>query len=56
MERLTNALEWIRGQRKKLARAIRILSERVNLNTIARIEPCYVLEEALEGIGFVNLL
>ena len=44
------------SEEERLARAIRILSERINLNTIARIEPCYVLEEALEDIGSVNLL
>lgn len=44
------------SEEERLARAIRILSERINLNSIARIEPCYILEEALEDIRSVNLL
>lgn len=44
------------SEKERLASAIRILSERINLNTIARIEPCYVLEEAQEDMRSVNLL
>ena len=44
------------SEEERLARAIRILSEEVNLNSIVRIEPCYILEEAQEDMGSVNLL
>lgn len=44
------------SEEERLARAIRILSEEVNLNSIVRIEPCYILEEAPEDMGSVNLL
>lgn len=44
------------SEEEGLARAIRILSEEVNLNSIVRIEPCYLLEEAPEDMGSVNLL
>ena len=44
------------SEEERLAHAIRILSEEVNLNSIVRIEPCYILEEAPEDMGSVNLL
>lgn len=44
------------SEEERLARAIRMLSEEVNLNSIVRIEPCYILEEAPEDMGSVNLL
>lgn len=44
------------SEEERLTRAIRILSEEVNLNSIVRIEPCYILEEATEDIRSVNLL
>lgn len=44
------------SEEERLARAIRILSERINLNSIVRIEPCYVLEETQEDIRPINLL
>lgn len=44
------------SEEERLVRAIRILSERINLDNIARIEPCYILEEAQEDMGSVNLL
>ena len=44
------------SEEERLARAIRILSERINLNSIARIEPCYILKETQEDIRSINLL
>lgn len=44
------------SEEERLARAIRILSERVNLDNIERIEPCYVLKETQEDMRSVNLL
>ena len=44
------------SEEERLVRAIRILSERINLDNIARIEPFYILEEAQEDMGSVNLL
>lgn len=44
------------SEEERLVLAIRRLSEKVNLNTIARIEPCYVLEETQEDMRSVNLL
>ena len=44
------------SEEERLARAIRILSERINLNNIVRIEPRYILEEASEDMRSVNLL
>lgn len=44
------------SEEERLALAIGRLSERVNLNNIARIEPCYVLEETQEDIRPINLL
>ncbi len=44
------------SEEERLALAVRRLSERVNLDSIVRIEPCYILEEAPEDMGSVNLL
>ena len=44
------------SEEERLVRAIRILSERINLNNIVRIEPRYILEEASEDMRSVNLL
>ena len=43
-------------EENRLALAVRRLSERVNLDKIARIEPCYVLKETQEDMRSVNLL
>ena len=44
------------SEEERLLLAIRRLSEKVTLNTIVRIEPCYVLEETQEDMRSVNLL
>ena len=44
------------SEEERLVFTVRRLSDRVNLDSIARIEPCYVLEEAAEDIRSVNLL
>lgn len=44
------------SEEERLVLAIRRLSEKVTLNTIVRIEPCYVLEETQEDMRSVNLL
>ena len=44
------------SEEERLALAIRRLSERVNLDSIVRIEPCYILKETQEDMRSVNLL
>ena len=44
------------SEEERLVLAIRRLSERVNLDNITRIEPCYVLKETQEDMKSINLL
>ena len=44
------------SEEERLALAIRRLFERVNLDSIVRIEPCYILKETQEDMRSVNLL
>lgn len=44
------------SEEERLVLAVRRLSDRVNLDSIARIEPCYNLKETQEDMRSVNLL
>ena len=44
------------SEEERLMLSIRRLSERFDLDSIVRVEPCYILEETQEDMRSVNLL
>lgn len=44
------------SEEERLMLSIRRLSERFDLDSIVRVEPCYVLEETQEDMRSINLL
>lgn len=44
------------SEEERLMLAIRRLSERFDLDSIVRVEPCYILEETQEDTRSINLL
>ena len=44
------------SEEERLMLAIRRLSESFDLDSIVRVEPCYVLEETQEDMRSINLL
>ncbi len=44
------------SEEERLALAIRRLSESFDLDSIVRVEPCYILKETQEDMRSINLL
>ena len=44
------------SEEERLALAIRRLSESFDLDSVVRVEPCYILEETQEDMRSINLL
>ena len=44
------------SEEERLVLAIRRLSESFDLDSIVRVEPCYILEETQEDMRSINLL